>query len=52
MNHSSNGGNFLWGDGHVTFEATVTANLLISEISKGHNPPQILAASGGAAQGR
>ncbi|CAN5616147.1 hypothetical protein BH09PLA1_BH09PLA1_26500 [soil metagenome] len=38
--HSPDGGNFLWGDGHVTFELKPMAEAMIAEIDAGHNPPR------------
>ena len=33
------GGNFFWGDGHVSYEGKKYAEFLIKEVQAGHNPP-------------
>ena len=39
-NHDGDGGNFLFGDGHVEFLAKDAANSAIAEIQAGYNPPR------------
>lgn len=40
VNHDGNGGNFLFGDGHVEFVLANTATKIIGELNAGHNPPR------------
>jgi predicted Zn finger-like uncharacterized protein/prepilin-type processing-associated H-X9-DG protein len=39
-NHNNDGGNFMYGDGHVEFQGQAAAQALISELNAGHNPPR------------
>jgi len=38
-NHDGDGSNFLWGDGHVSFESKQTAAAMIKNLEAGQNPP-------------
>ena len=38
-NHDGDGCNFLWGDGHVSFESKQTAAAMIRSLEAGQNPP-------------
>jgi len=38
-NHDGDGSNFLWGDGHVSFENKQTAAVMIKNLEAGQNPP-------------
>src|SRR5262249_2946345 len=38
-NHAGDGSNFLYADGHVTFEVKRAAQAMINELNAGHNPP-------------
>jgi len=38
-NHDGDGSNFLWGDGHVSFETKQTAAAMIKSLEAGQNPP-------------
>ena len=38
-NHSGDGINVLYGDGHVEFQSKAEANRIINELKLGHNPP-------------
>jgi prepilin-type processing-associated H-X9-DG protein len=38
-NHDGDGANFLWGDGHVSWEDKQTATALIRNLEAGQNPP-------------
>ena len=39
-NHDDDGCNFLYGDGHVSFELKASADAIIAEINAGNNPPR------------
>jgi predicted Zn finger-like uncharacterized protein/prepilin-type processing-associated H-X9-DG protein len=39
-NHDGDGSNFLWGDGHVSFETKQTAAAMIKSLEAGQNPPK------------
>jgi predicted Zn finger-like uncharacterized protein/prepilin-type processing-associated H-X9-DG protein len=41
-NHNNDGGNFLFGDGHVEFLTRQTAQQVISQLQTGQNPPAAL----------
>jgi prepilin-type processing-associated H-X9-DG protein len=40
-NHDGDGSNFLWGDGHVSFETKQTAAAMIKSLETGQNPPRM-----------
>jgi predicted Zn finger-like uncharacterized protein/prepilin-type processing-associated H-X9-DG protein len=40
-NHDGDGSNFLWGDGHVSFETKQTAAAMIKSLEAGQNPPSM-----------
>jgi predicted Zn finger-like uncharacterized protein/prepilin-type processing-associated H-X9-DG protein len=39
-NHDDEGGNFLFGDGHVEFEDKAHADAIVAELKSGNNPPR------------
>ena len=42
-NHSGDGINVLYGDGHVDFAGKAEADHLLAELAAGHNPPRLSA---------
>ncbi|MBC8105983.1 MAG: zinc-ribbon domain-containing protein [Anaerolineae bacterium] len=52
--HDGDGGNFLFGDGHVEWESRATADAMIAEIEAGNNPPrfQVIRNAGQKSRGK